>query len=223
WVQRPVMQPRGKVLGGSSSINGMIYIRGQREDYDHWRQLGNVGWSYEDVLPYFRKAEDRAGGADPFHGTGGPLHVSDPRDRPILCKAFLEAAGNAGYPSNSDFNGAVQEGFGYYQWTIRNGRRHSTAVGYLRPARKRPNLAVITNAHTTRLLFDGRRATGVEYRQGGTLKTAHAQGEIIVAGGSYNSPQLLQLSGLGPAELLRSFGIEPIIDLKGVGADLKDH
>jgi choline dehydrogenase len=223
WVKRPVMQPRGKVIGGSSSINGMIYIRGQREDYDHWRQLGNVGWSYEDVLPYFRKAENREAGEDDFHGVGGPLNVSDPREQLPLCKAFLQAAENVGYERNPDFNGAQQEGFGYYQWTIRNGRRHSAAIGYLRPARKRPNLAVETNAHTTRLLFEGRRAVGVEYLQGRVLKTARASGEVIVAGGAYNSPQLLQLSGLGPADLLKSFGIEPIADLKGVGADLKDH
>ena len=223
WVNRPVMAPRGKVVGGSSSINGMIYIRGQHEDYDHWRQLGNTGWSYEDVLPYFRKAENREPGADEYHGTGGPLHVSDPRETHPLGEAFLKAAKNSGYKSNPDFNGAEQEGFGNYQWTIRNGRRHSAAVGYLRPARKRPNLTVATDAHATRLLFEGKRAIGVEYRQGSVMRSAHARGEVIVSGGAFNSPQLLQLSGLGPAELLKSFGIEPIADLKGVGADLKDH
>jgi choline dehydrogenase len=223
WVKRPVMQPRGKVIGGSSSINGMIYIRGQHEDYDHWRQLGNVGWSYEDVLPYFRKAENREPGADEFHGAGGPLHVSDPHETHPLCEPFLTAATNAGYPRNPDFNGAVQEGFGYYQWTIRNGRRHSAAIGYLRPARKRANLAVATNAHATRLLFEGRRAVGVEYRQGTALKTARASGEVLVAGGAYNSPQLLQLSGLGPAEVLKSFGIDLVADIKGVGDGLRDH
>ena len=223
WVKRPVMQPRGKVLGGSSSINGMIYIRGQREDYDHWRQLGNIGWSYEDVLPYFRKAEDREGGSDDFHGSGGPLHVSDPHEKNELCEAFLEAVRKTGYKDNSDFNGADQEGFGYYQWTIRNARRHSAAVGYLHPARKRPNLTVATNAHATRLLFEGKRAVGVEYRQGNKLRSAHTNGEMIVAGGAYNSPQLLQLSGLGPADLLKSHGIEPIADIKGIGADLRDH
>ena len=223
WVDRPVMAPRGKVVGGSSSINGMIYIRGQHEDYDHWRQLGNAGWSYQDILPYFRKAENRESGGDEFHGTGGPLHVSDPRETHPLGEAFLEAARNSGYKTNPDFNGAAQEGFGKYQWTIRNGRRHSAAKGYLRPARKRPNLTVATGAHATRLLFEGRRAIGVEYRQGSALRSARASGEVIVAGGAYNSPQLLQLSGLGPAELLKSHGIEPIADLKGVGADLKDH
>lgn len=223
WVNRPVMAPRGKVVGGSSSINGMIYIRGQHEDYDHWRQLGNVGWSYTDVLPYFRKAENRERGADEFHGTGGPLHVSDPRETHPLGEAFLQAAKNSGYKSNPDFNGAEQEGFGNYQWTIRNGRRHSAAKGYLKPARKRANLTVATNAHATRLLFEGKRAIGIEYRQGRALRSAQASGEVIVSGGAFNSPQLLQLSGLGPAELLKSFGIEPIADLKGVGADLKDH
>jgi len=223
WVKRPVMQPRGKVVGGSSSINGMIYIRGQHEDYDHWRQLGNIGWSYEDVLPYFRKAENRETGADEFHGVGGPLHVSDPHEKHPICEAFLAAADNAGYPKNRDFNGAAQEGFGYYQWTIRNGRRHSAAIGYLNPARKRPNLAVATNAHATRLLFEGKRAVGVEYRQGSTVKSARASGEMLVTGGAYNSPQLLQLSGVGPADLLKSFGIEPIANMRGVGAGLRDH
>jgi choline dehydrogenase len=223
WVKRPVMQPRGKVIGGSSSINGMIYIRGQHEDYDHWRQLGNIGWSYEDVLPYFRKAEDRETGADEFHGVGGPLHVSDPHEKHPICEAFLAAAANAGYPENPDFNGAAQEGFGYYQWTIRNGRRHSAAIGYLNPARKRPNLAVATDAHATRLLFEGKRATGVEYRHCQTVKTARVDGEMLVAGGAYNSPQLLQLSGVGPAALLKSFDIEPIANMRGVGADLRDH
>ena len=130
WVKRAVMQPRGKVVGGSSSINGMIYIRGQHEDYDHWRQLGNVGWSYEDILPYFRKAENRETGSDEFHGGGGPLHVSDPKQSYPLCDAFLQAAANAGYKKNDDFNGAEQEGFGRYQWTIRNGRRHSAATAW---------------------------------------------------------------------------------------------
>ena len=223
WVKRPVPQPRGKVLGGTSAINGMVYIRGQAEDYDHWRQLGNAGWSYEDVLPYFRKAEDQQRGADDFHGVGGPLAVSDPADTHPLAEAYIAAAEQAGYPRNPDFNGAQQEGFGPTQWTTRNGRRCSTAVGYLRPARKRGNLAVATNAHATRLLFEGRRATGVEYSQGGQLRTAHAGGEVLVCGGAYNSPQLLQLSGLGPAGLLGQFGIEVVADMPGVGDNLQDH
>ncbi len=223
WVKRPILQPRGKVLGGTSSINGMVYIRGQREDYDHWRQLGNTGWSYEDVLPYFRKSEDQQRGADDFHSVGGPLAVSDVYESHPLAEAFIEAGVEAGYPRNPDFNGASQEGFGPTQWTTRNGRRSSTGVEFLRPARKRDNLAVATNAHATQLLFDGLRATGVEYRQGDQLKTARADAEVIVAGGAYNSPQLLQLSGLGPADLLRQFGIDVVADMPGVGDNLQDH
>ena len=152
---RNVIAPRGKVLGGSSSINGLIYIRGQAEDFDHWRQLGNAGWSFDDVLPYFRKAEDNERGADDLHGAGGPLGVSDVRDRHPLAEAYVEAAVEAGYPRNDDFNGPSQEGAGYYQTTTRNGRRCSTAVGYLKPARRRANLAVISNALATRILFEG--------------------------------------------------------------------
>ena len=220
---RQIIQPRGKVLGGSSAINGLIYIRGQAQDFDHWRQLGNVGWSFDDVLPYFRKAEDQERGADDLHGTGGPLAVSDPRDRHPLGEAFLAAAEAAGHTRNPDFNGATQEGFGFYQTTTRNGRRCSTAIGYLKPARKRANLTVVSDAHATRILFEGRRAVGVEYRQGGALHTARAGAEVILASGAINSPQLLQLSGVGPAELLRSFGIEVVADMAGVGADLQDH
>ncbi|MDA0238535.1 MAG: choline dehydrogenase [Proteobacteria bacterium] len=225
WVQRKVFHPRGKILGGSSSINGMVYIRGQKEDYDHWRQLGNTGWSYDDVLPYFRKAEDQERGGDDFHGTGGPLAVSDPREPHPLADAFLESAEQAGYARNADFNGAEQEGFGYYQWTMRNGLRCSAAVGYLKPARHRSNLKVITQAHTTRIEFDGKRATGVTYRKGNALVTAQLAdgGEVLVSGGAYNSPQLLQLSGVGPAGLLRDHGIEVVADLPGVGSNLQDH
>ncbi len=220
---RRVIQPRGKVLGGSSSINGLLYVRGQHEDYDHWRQLGNVGWGFADVLPYFRRAEDQERGADDLHGAGGPLAVSNVSEPHPLCEAFIEGAGQAGFPRNDDFNGATQEGAGYFQLTCRNGRRCSTAVGYLRPARRQPNLEVVTDALTTRLLFSARRCIGVEYRQGDTLTTAHANAEVIVAGGAFNSPQLLQLSGIGPAELLRAHGIEVIADMPGVGADLQDH
>jgi choline dehydrogenase len=223
WVKRPIHQPRGKVLGGTSSINGMVYIRGQAEDYNHWRQLGNAGWSYDDVLPYFRKAEDQQRGADEFHGVGGPLCVSDPADNHPLADAYIAAAEEAGYPRNRDFNGAQQEGFGYSQWTTRKGRRSSTAVGYLRPARKRNNLSVATNAHATKIIFSGTRAIGIEYRQGDTIRTAYADGELIVAGGAYNSPQLLQLSGLGPANLLGQFGINMVADMPGVGENLQDH
>jgi choline dehydrogenase len=220
---RQIIQPRGKVLGGSSSINGLLYIRGQPADFDHWRQLGNSGWSFEDVLPYFRRAEDQERGADVLHGVGGPLAVSDVCEPHPLCEAFIEAAQQAGFPRNDDFNGATQEGAGYFQLTARRGRRWSTAVGYLRQARRRPNLTIVSNALASRILFSGRRAIGIEYRQGGTTRVAHANAEVVVAGGTFNSPQLLQLSGLGPAALLQSFGINIVADMPGVGAELQDH
>jgi choline dehydrogenase len=220
---RAIIQPRGKVLGGSSSINGLLYIRGQPQDFDHWRQLGNAGWSFEDVLPYFRRAEDQERGGDALHGVGGPLAVSNVCEPHPLCEAFIAAAQQAGFPRNDDFNGPTQEGAGYFQLTARNGRRCSTAVGYLRRARGRPNLAIVSNALASRILFAGRRAVGVEYRHGGVMRTAHANGEVIIAGGAFNSPQLLQLSGLGPAALLSSLGIDVIVDMPGVGADLQDH
>src|SRR2546430_9644548 len=220
---RRIIQPRGKVWGGSSSINGLLYIRGQPADFDHWRQLGNTGWSFEDVLPYFRRAEDQARGEDALHGVGGPLAVSDVCEPHPLCEAFIAAAEQAGFPRNDDFNGPTQEGAGYFQLTARNGRRCSTSVGYLRPARRRPNLAIVTNAAASRILFEGRRAIGVEYRQGDTIRTARANGEVLIAGGAFNSPQLLQLSGLGPAALLSSLGIPVTADMPGVGANLQDH
>jgi choline dehydrogenase len=220
---RKIIQPRGKVLGGSSSINGLLYIRGQAEDFDHWRQLGNAGWSFEDVLPYFRRAEDQERGADDLHGTGGPLAVSNVSEPHPLSDAFIAASEQAGLPRNDDFNGASQEGAGYFQLTARNGRRCSTAVGYLRPARWRRNLKIVTGALATRVLFSGKRAIGVEYRRGDTTHVAHANAEVILAGGAFNSPQLLQLSGLGPADLLRAHGIDVIADMPGVGADLQDH
>jgi choline dehydrogenase len=220
---RRIIQPRGKVLGGSSSINGLLYIRGQKEDYDHWRQLGNTGWGFDDVLPYFRRSEDQERGADDLHGVGGPLSVSDVCEPHPLCEAFIAAAEQSGIPRTDDFNGARQEGAGYFQLTTRNGRRWSTAAGYLRQARKRHNLKVETHALATRILFDGSRATGIEYRQGDALRTAYANAEVILAGGAFNSPQLLQLSGIGPAKLLREFGIAPLADMPGVGADLQDH
>ncbi len=224
---RRIIQPRGKVLGGSSSINGLLYVRGQREDYDHWRQLGNAGWAFADVLPYFRRAEDQERGADAHHGIGGHLKVSDVCEPHPLCEAFIAAAQRSGFPRNDDFNGATQEGAGYFQLTARNGRRCSTAVGYLKEARRRPNLTIASNALATRVLFSGRRAIGVEYRQGPsngqTTRTAYAEGEVIVAGGAFNSPQLLQLSGLGPAKLLGELGIAVVADMPGVGADLQDH
>jgi choline dehydrogenase-like flavoprotein len=178
---RQVIQLRGKVLGGSSSINGLLYVRGQHEDYDHWRQLGNTGWGFADVLPYFRRAEDQARGADDFHGVGGPLAVSDVCEPHPLCEAFIEAAQRAGVPRNDDFNGATQEGAGYFQLTEKNGRRWSTAVGYLRQARRRHNLAIVSNALASRILFSDRRAVGVQYLQHGVMRTAYADAEVIVA------------------------------------------
>jgi len=219
---RRVFWPRGKVLGGSSSINGMVYIRGQAEDFDHWRQLGNTGWSSTDVLPYFRRAEHQVRGADEFHGTGGPLAVSDVEPHPIA-EAFIAGALALGFPRNDDFNGKSQDGVGYHQTTTRNGRRCSTAVGYLRPAMQRPNLQVITEALTEKILFDGHRAVGVRVRRGGTTMTARARREIILCGGAINSPQLLLLSGIGPEAQLAEFGIPVVQHLPGVGQSLQDH
>jgi choline dehydrogenase len=220
---RRIPWPRGRVLGGSSAINGLIYIRGQRQDFDLWRQLGNTGWSYDDVLPYFRKSEDQEHGADEFHGKGGPLAVSDLRTRHELHDAFIEGAQQAGYKRNDDFNGADQEGVGPLQVTVRGHRRCSAAVGYLRPAMKRPNLKVEIHALAHRVLMDGKRAVGVEYSQHGALVRATARAEVLLAGGSINSPQLLQLSGIGPADLLSGLGIPVAHDLPGVGANLQDH
>jgi choline dehydrogenase len=220
---RQVFQPRGKVLGGSSSINGLLYVRGQHEDYDRWRQHGNSGWGFDDVLPYFKKAENQQRGGDDFHGAGGPLPVSDLLHADPLSAAFIAAAAETGLPVNPDFNGAAQEGAGWFQTTTRNGRRASTAVAYLRPARARKNLHVETAALAQRILFDGRSAVGIEYRQAGALRTARARREVLVSSGAYNSPQLLQLSGVGPAALLKSHGIDLVLDAPGVGNDLQDH
>ena len=220
---RRMAWPRGKVLGGSSSINGLIYIRGQKQDFDLWRQMGNPGWSYDDVLPYFRRAEDSEHGADDHHGEGGPLSVSDLRARHVLHDAFMDAAVEAGYPRNPDFNGPDQEGVGPLQLTVRNKRRCSTAVAYLRPAMLRRNLRVEVRALAHRVLFDGKRAVGIEYSQDGVLRRASARREVLLSGGSINSPQLLQLSGVGVAEHLKPLGIEIVHQLPGVGANLQDH
>lgn len=220
---RTIDWPRGKVLGGSSSINGLVYVRGQRQDYDLWRQFGNVGWSYDDVLPYFRKAEHQERGADQFHGEGGPLGVSDLRVPHAVHDAFIAGAQEAGYPYNPDFNGAEQEGVGAYQLTARGRRRSSTAVAYLKPARSRPNLTVETRALTHRLQFEGNEAVGVEYSQNGSLRQAKARREVLLCGGVVNSPHILQLSGIGPGALLQSLGIEVRHDLPGVGENLQDH
>ncbi len=220
---RRIPWPRGKVLGGSSSINGLIYIRGQKEDYDLWRQMGNAGWSYDDVLPFFRKAEGQERGADQHHGADGPLGVSDLRTPHELHDAFIAGAQEAGYPFNADFNGASQEGVGPLQVTVRGRRRCSAAVGYLRPAMRRPNLRVEIRALTHRILIEGRRAVGVEYGQGGATHRVRARKEVLLCGGTINSPQILQLSGIGPGALLQSQGIAVAHDLPGVGLNLQDH
>jgi len=221
---RRIYWPRGKTLGGSSSINGLIYIRGQREDYDHWAALGNAGWSYDDVLPYFIRSEGNQRGGDAFHGGEGPLRVSDIAAKHELIEAFIDGAAQTGVPRTNDFNGAAQEGAGYYQLTTHKGWRCSTAKAYLTPAvKRRPNLRIETEAMAGRLLFDGRRAAGIRYRQGGELKTARSRGEVLLSAGSLQSPQLLQLSGIGPRALLDRFGIPVVHELPGVGENLQDH
>ncbi len=220
---RSLYWPRGKVLGGSSSINGMIYIRGHARDYDHWRQLGLEGWSFADVLPYFRRSEANENGADAFHGHDGPLAVSNAHSPNPLFRAFIDAGGQAGYPLTDDFNGPRQEGFGPYQFTIRKGERCSTSMAFLRPALSRPNLKVETGALASRILLDGKRAVGVEYIQGGRTRTARARQTVILAGGVINSPQLLQLSGIGDGERLSALGIKTVHHLPGVGQNLQDH
>lgn len=220
---RRIPWPRGRVLGGSSSINGMLYIRGQAADYDHWRQLGCAGWSYEDVLPYFRRAEHQERGEDAFHGVGGPLVVSDMRVRRDICDAYIDAAAALGIPRTRDFNGASQEGAGYFQLTASNGRRCSTAVAYLRPARQRQNLTIAPNALAERILIERNRATGIVYRTKRGICTARVGREIIVAAGAIHSPHLLMLSGIGPAHRLRRAGIPVVHDLPGVGENLQDH
>jgi choline dehydrogenase len=212
---RRVFTPRGKVLGGSSSINGLVYIRGQREDFDGW---GVPGWTFDQLLPYFKKSENQSRGADAWHGVGGPLEVGDLPDRHELCDAFIESAAALGIPRNPDFNGATQEGAGYYQATACRGRRCSAATGYLRPAEKRANLRIEVGALATRIVFDGRRAVGVQYNG----RTERANREVILAGGAFNSPQLLQLSGIGPGALLQEHGIPVVRDLP-VGEGLQDH
>jgi choline dehydrogenase len=219
---RTLYVPRGKVLGGTSSINGMVYMRGTPTDYDNWRQRGCEGWDWESVLPFFKKAENQERGADEFHGVGGPLNVSNPV-RCTLGDAMVEAAVQAGIPANEDFNGPRQEGAGYYQTTTISRRRWSSARAYLRDAKRRPNLTVVTKAHATRVLIENGRAVGVEYRTPQGVFTARCRGEIVVSGGVYGSPQLLQLSGLGPAELLRQYGIPVVHDMPGVGSHLHDH
>ncbi|MCU0498263.1 MAG: choline dehydrogenase [Anaerolineae bacterium] len=220
---RRLYWPRGKTLGGTSAINAMIYMRGHPSDYDHWEELGNEGWSYEDVLPYFKLSEDNSRGANRYHGTGGPLSVIDPVAISPLSEAFVAAGRAIGMPYQADFNDEDQEGVGLYQSTIRNGKRCSSAVAFLRPALERDNLTVITHAHTTRILFEGRCAVGVQYLENGFPREARAQREVILAAGAVNTPQLLMLSGIGPADHLREQEIKVISDLPGVGANLQDH
>jgi choline dehydrogenase len=220
---RRLYWPRGRGWGGSSSINGMIYVRGQAEDYDRWRQMGLTGWSFEDVLPYFKRSETNENGPDAFHGGEGPLFVSNGRSKNPLFGAFVEGGIEAGHARAADFNGPVQEGFGRYQLTIRNGRRWSAACAYLHSALKRPNLQVESFAHATRILFERDRAVGVEYVQNGQVVQVRAAGEVLLCGGAVHTPQLLMLSGVGDSAVLTTFGIPVRAELKGVGKNLQDH
>jgi choline dehydrogenase len=227
---RKIAWPRGRVLGGTSCINGMVYIRGQREDYDHWASLGSQGWSYRDVLPYFKRAEHKAEGPDDYHGIGGPLWVEEvaPDDKLELADLFVQAAVQTDLPFNEDFNGPHQEGAGSYQLNIRQGRRQSTARTYLKLCEQRPNLTILTGAVVERIVIENGRATGVEYRlkqrkRTGELSCASARGEVVLCGGVINSPQLLELSGVGDRARLEPLGIEVVQDLPGVGENLQDH
>ena len=220
---RSLPVPRGKTLGGSSSINGMVYVRGNPLDYDTWAQFGNRGWSYESVLPYFKKSEHYEPGGDSTRGRGGPLNVAALRERAELADAFIEAAVTEGFPRNPDYNNGNQEGFGYFQATQKNGRRWSTARAFLDPARRRPNLRVETEALATRVLFDGQRAIGVAYVQRGEAPEARCSGEVILSAGAVKSPHLLELSGIGNPEILQSAGIPVRHELRGVGENYRDH
>lgn len=220
---RELTWPRGRVLGGSSAINGLVYIRGQREDFYDWQAQGNSMWGYDDVLPHFKSSEDNIRGEDAFHGGDGPLQITD-SETGELADAYLEACKEAGLPANNDFNGATQEGAGYFQLTVnRKGRRASTGVAFLKPARARENLVIETEALAEKILFEGKRAKGVRYAQRGTTVEATAKREVLVCGGAINSPQLLQLSGVGPGDLLRSNNIDVVHELDGVGENLQDH
>ena len=220
---RSLYWPRGKGWGGSSSINGMIYIRGHARDYDRWRQMGCEGWSFADVLPYFKRAETNENGGDAFHGGNGPLHVSNGHSANPLFRAFREAGREAGFLETADFNGFQQEGFGPYQLTINQGKRWSAASAYLRPVLERPNLSIESHALVSRVMFEGKRAVGVEFVQKKQTKQARAKHEVILSGGAVNTPQTLLLSGIGDGDTLKRFGIAVISDLKGVGRNLQDH
>jgi choline dehydrogenase len=220
---RRLYWPRGKILGGSSSINVMIYSRANRYDHEDWRDLGNQGWGYEDALRYYKKAQNQERGTSEYHAEGGPLNVADLRYTNPLSQVFVEAGAEIGLSHNGDFNGAEQEGVGFFQITQKNGKRHSAAAAYLKPILRRTNLTIRTEAQATRLLFEKRRAVGIEYIQAGKLHQARASREVILSGGAINSPQLLLLSGIGPAEHLKSVGIPVLLDLPGVGQNLQDH
>lgn len=220
---RALQWPRGKVLGGSSSINGLVYVRGQREDYDHWHALGNDGWSYADVLPYFKRSQRQMRGADAFHGVDGALVVSDPRVRMEIVDAFIAAAEQAGVPRSADFNGAIQEGAGYFQLTVDRGRRSSAATAFLRPAMARSNLQVITGALVERLELEGKKVIGIRFTRGGQSRVVRCGREVILCAGAINSPQLLQLSGIGDPSDLRSAGVTIRHALPAVGKNLQDH
>jgi choline dehydrogenase len=220
---RTMYQPRGKVLGGTSSINGMVYMRGNPADYDEWRQRGCTGWDWDSILPFFKKAEDQERGPSETHGVGGPLRVSEHPVRWELAEHWVSAAIEAGMPANDDFNDGTQDGAGHFQCTMKQARRWSTAAAYLGQAKDRPNLTIATEALATKILFEGTKAVGLQYQQRGAPKEARVRGEIVVCGGVYGSPQLLQLSGLGPGDLLQQHGIPVVRDMPGVGNDLQDH
>ena len=220
---RAMNYPRGKVLGGSSSINGLLYIRGQSNDYDYWRQLGNVGWGWDDVLPYFKKSQNQERGESEFHGVGGPLNISDQRIKLKLLDTFIEAAEEKGIPPTPDFNTGQNEGCGYFQVTEKNGLRCSTAVGFLNPAKRRNNLKIETNAHIKKIVFEGLKAVSVEYWQNNETKKIKCNKEIILSAGTIGSPHILQASGIGPANLLQSNNINIIKDVEAVGKNLHDH
>jgi len=220
---RAIVWPRGRVLGGSSSINGLIYIRGQHADYDDWAKKGALGWDFRSVLPFFKRSEGYAGGETEYHGGSGELGVSNLRNDHPYCAAWLEAGQQYGFPYNPDFNGATEYGVGPYQLTLKGKWRSSAAVAFLRPVQGRPNLTVVTEAHVNRVLFEGRTATGIEWTHDGKLQRSRAEREVILSAGAIQSPQILQLSGIGPAALLREHGIEVVVDAPEVGENLKDH
>ncbi len=220
---RSINWPRGRVLGGSSSINGLLYVRGQPADYDNWAQMGNQGWGWDDVLPYFKKAENWEGPADDMRASGGPLNISKNQVYRDIVDSWLQSAVNAGYEWTDDYNGLQQDGFGYYQMTMKSGQRCSSVAAYLKPARKRPNLTIITNAQTTRILLQAQRAVGVQARINGIEQTITARAEVILSAGAIGSPHLLMLSGIGDGDHLASFGIDCHHHLPGVGQNLQDH